>query len=50
MKRFARAGRPGAYLRVVAEGSVGAGDALEVTARVATFTPTVAELAPGRAA
>ncbi len=50
VKRFARAGRPGAYLRVVAEGSVGAGDALEVTARVAPFTPTVADLAPGRAA
>ncbi len=50
VKRFARAGRPGAYLRVLADGSVGAGDALAVTARVAPLTPTVAELAPGRAA
>lgn len=30
---FAAAGRPGAYLRIVAEGEVGAGDAVEVVER-----------------
>ena len=30
VKRFARASRPGAYLRIVQEGSLGAGDAIEV--------------------
>lgn len=29
-KRFARASRPGAYLKIVAEGELGAGDAIEV--------------------
>jgi MOSC domain-containing protein YiiM len=29
-KRFAAAGRPGAYLRVVREGDIGAGDGIEV--------------------
>jgi MOSC domain-containing protein YiiM len=33
LKRFAAAGRPGAYLRVVREGDIGAGDAIEVVAR-----------------
>jgi MOSC domain-containing protein YiiM len=33
VKRFARASRPGAYLRIVAEGSVTAGDAIEVVSR-----------------
>ena len=33
VKRFARASRPGAYLRIVSEGSLGAGDAIEVLAR-----------------
>ena len=28
--RFARAGRPGAYLRIVEEGDIGAGDTIEV--------------------
>lgn len=32
-KRFAAAGRPGAYLRVLAEGEVGAGDAVELVER-----------------
>jgi MOSC domain-containing protein YiiM len=32
-KRFAAAGRPGAYLRIVREGDVGAGDAIEVVSR-----------------
>lgn len=33
LRRFARAGRPGAYLRVVREGDIGAGDQVTVTAR-----------------
>ena len=33
LKRFTRAGRPGAYLRIVREGEIGAGDAIEVTDR-----------------
>ncbi len=32
-KRFVAAGRPGAYLRIVEEGEVGAGDAVEVVRR-----------------
>lgn len=32
-RRFAAAGRPGAYLRIVREGEVGAGDAVEVLSR-----------------
>ena len=35
VKRFAQASRPGAYLRILVEGSVGAGDAIEVVARPA---------------
>ena len=30
LKRFANAGRPGTYLRIVTEGELGAGDAIEV--------------------
>ena len=30
VRRFGRSGRPGAYLRIVEEGDVGAGDAIEV--------------------
>jgi len=33
LKRFAQARRPGAYLRIVREGELGAGDAIEVAAR-----------------
>jgi MOSC domain-containing protein YiiM len=33
VRRFAAAGRPGAYLRVLAEGEIGAGDQIEVLAR-----------------
>ena len=33
LKRFAQAGRPGAYLRIVQEGELGAGDAVEVVRR-----------------
>jgi MOSC domain-containing protein YiiM len=33
VRRFAAAGRPGAYLRVLADGEIGAGDAIEVLAR-----------------
>lgn len=33
LKRFARAGRPGAYLRVLREGDIGAGDAINVQQR-----------------
>ncbi len=32
-KRFTAAGRPGAYLRIVEEGDVGAGDAVEIVRR-----------------
>ena len=32
-KRFAAAGRPGAYLRVISEGDIGAGDQITVVAR-----------------
>jgi MOSC domain-containing protein YiiM len=35
LKRFAAAGRPGAYLRVVREGDIGALDRIEVTSRPA---------------
>jgi MOSC domain-containing protein YiiM len=35
LKRFAAAGRPGAYLRVIREGDIGAGDAIEVLSRPA---------------
>jgi MOSC domain-containing protein YiiM len=34
-KRFAGAGRPGAYLRVVREGDIGAGDPIDVVSRPA---------------
>jgi MOSC domain-containing protein YiiM len=33
VKRFAQASRPGAYLRIAAEGSLAAGDAVEVLSR-----------------
>ena len=33
VKRFGRASRPGAYLRIVEEGELGAGDAVEVVSR-----------------
>jgi MOSC domain-containing protein YiiM len=33
VKRFAKASRPGAYLRIIDEGDVGAGDAITVTGR-----------------
>jgi MOSC domain-containing protein YiiM len=33
VKRFAHASRPGAYLRIVQEGDIGAGDRIEVTTR-----------------
>ena len=35
LKRFAAAGRPGAYLRVIREGDIGAADAIDVVARPA---------------
>jgi len=35
LKRFTRAERPGAYLRIVREGEIGAGDAIEVADRPA---------------
>jgi MOSC domain-containing protein YiiM len=33
VKRFAHASRPGAYLRIVTEGDIGAGDRIEITSR-----------------
>jgi MOSC domain-containing protein YiiM len=35
LKRFAAAGRPGSYLRVVREGDIGAGDGIDVVSRPA---------------
>ena len=35
VKRFAQASRPGAYLRIVSEGSLGAGDRIDVLSRPA---------------
>ena len=35
VKRFAQASRPGAYLRIVREGALGAGDPIEVVSRPA---------------
>jgi MOSC domain-containing protein YiiM len=42
VKRFAAAGRPGAYLRVLTEGEIGAGDQIQVLSRPA-MQVTVAE-------
>src|ERR1039457_116298 len=42
VRRFARAGRPGAYLRVLSEGEVGPGDDIEILDRPAV-TVTVGE-------
>jgi MOSC domain-containing protein YiiM len=33
LRRFAQASRPGAYLRIVEEGELGAGDAVEIVER-----------------
>lgn len=38
IKQFAAAGRPGAYLRIIVEGDVGAGDPIEVVHRPAAGT------------
>ncbi len=46
IKRFAQAGRPGAYLSVVEEGDVGAGDTIVVEPGRGE-RPTMRELAPG---
>jgi MOSC domain-containing protein YiiM len=35
LKRFAQAGRPGAYLRIVVEGELGAGDVVDISDRPA---------------
>ena len=48
VKRFTLAGRPGAYLRVVRTGAIGAGDAIEVVQRPGHGT-TVSELLLARA-
>jgi MOSC domain-containing protein YiiM len=45
VRRFAQARRPGAYLRVVREGELGAGDEVRIT-RAAGGGPTMAELSP----
>ena len=47
VKRFAQAGRPGAYLRVVRAGGVRAGDAVRVVASPGD-APTIAALSGGR--
>ncbi|MDQ4049033.1 MAG: MOSC domain-containing protein [Actinomycetota bacterium] len=46
VKRFAQAGRPGAYLRVLRPGEVGAGDAVRVISSHAE-APTMAGVASG---
>jgi MOSC domain-containing protein YiiM len=46
VKRFAQAGRPGAYLRVVRTGEVAAGDAVRVVASPRD-APTIAGLSAG---
>ena len=33
VKRFHQAGRPGAYLKVLREGTIGAGDPIEIVSR-----------------
>ncbi len=43
-RRFSRARRPGAYLRVLREGAVGAGDHVRMEWKPLDGTPTVAEL------
>ena len=35
VRRFAHAGRPGAYLRIIQEGELGAGDEVEILGRPA---------------
>ena len=47
VRRFALACRPGAYLRIVTEGEIGAGDAITVTTRP-EHGITIAHVAPGR--
>lgn len=47
VKRFTKAGRPGAYLRVVKTGPIAAGDVIEVLDRPAQG-PTIAEVFDGR--
>ena len=49
IKRFGRALRPGAYLRVIEEGTIAAGDAVEVLERPA-HDVTVALIAEARLA
>ena len=49
VKRFAQAGRPGAYLRVVRPGEVSAGDAVGVASSPAG-APTIAGVAAGAVA
>lgn len=44
IRRFAHAGRPGAYLRIVQEGAIGAGDTVEVVHRP-EHDVTIADLA-----
>lgn len=44
VKRFAAAGRPGAYVRVVSTGKVRAGDAITVTASPTPDAGTMAEM------
>jgi MOSC domain-containing protein YiiM len=42
IKRFAAAGRPGAYLRIIEEGEIGAGDEIEIVARPSDHDVTIA--------
>ncbi|HEY2604223.1 MAG TPA: MOSC domain-containing protein [Thermoleophilaceae bacterium] len=42
IKRFAAAGRPGVYLRILEEGDIGAGDEIEIVARPTEHEVTIA--------
>lgn len=44
VKRFAQASRPGAYLRIITEGELGAGDAIEVTHLPEDHAVTIAQV------
>ena len=46
-RRFARAGRPGAYLSVARAGELGAGDSVRLDFSPANGAPTLSQLAPG---
>jgi MOSC domain-containing protein YiiM len=44
IKRFSQAGRPGAYLRIIEEGEIGAGDEVEIVERPTDHDITIARM------